>query len=423
MKKNLEIVDMFCGGGGESSGLYQAADEAGYNISMSAINHWERAIETHSANFPSAEHFCESVEHLDPCKVVPGQHLDLLWASPECTHHSNARGGRPRDNQSRCSAWIILKWLQELYVDRVIIENVPEFLQWGPLDSKGIPVVSAKGTIFSAFICALHSLGYQTDYKILCAADYGAATTRRRLFIQAVKGRKKIIWPHFTNFEKTENESLFDYKEWNSVEKVIDWSLPSESIYDRKIPLADNTMRRIENGMKKFWGKNAEPFLVQYHGGEAGYKRCYSVHEPLPTIDCSPRYGLVEPFIMKYYTAGTECDSIHSPLSTISTNPHHYLVTPFLVKYYGNSSTETIFRPLDTITTKDRFGLVEGDLQRLDIRFRMLQPSELAAAQGFPDSYIFTGSKTEIVKQIGNSVPPSFSKALLSSYLPIRGAL
>lgn len=400
---------MFCGGGGESTGIYQAAESAGYKITMSAINHWEQAIETHSVNFPSAEHYCESVEHLDPCRVVPGQHLDLLWASPECTHHSNARGGRPRDNQSRCSAWIILKWLQELYVERVIIENVPEFTQWGPLDANGIPVINAKGKTFSAFICAMQSLGYKTDYKILCAADYGAATTRKRLFIQAVKGKKEILWPSITNIEKTENENLFYYKKWNAVENIIDWSFPSESIYNRKIPLAENTMRRIKNGMVKFWGKSAEFFITKYDEGKLKYNRFHS------TIDYSD--GVIEPFIMKYYSAGTECDSIHSPLSSITTNPHHYLVIPFLVKYYGNSSVSSIFRPLDTITTKDRFGIVTGNLEQLDVRFRMLQPKELAAAQGFPDSYVFTGNKTDIVKQIGNSVPPIFSNVLLSQYL------
>jgi DNA (cytosine-5)-methyltransferase 1 len=128
MKKTFKVVDMFCGTGGESTGISQAAEAQDMKIHLTAINHWERAIETHAANHPSAEHLCQSVEHIDPTRAVPGQRLDLLWASPECTHHSIARGGRPRSDQSRASAWLILKWLSELYVERVIIENVPEFL-------------------------------------------------------------------------------------------------------------------------------------------------------------------------------------------------------------------------------------------------------------------------------------------------------
>ena len=161
MKKTYNVVDMFCGAGGESTGIMQAAMELGMKVNLLAINHWERAIETHAANHPSTDHLCESVERIDPTVVVPGQKLDLLWASPECTHHSIARGGRPRSDQSRASAWLILKWLSELYVERVIIENVPEFLSWGPLDNNGRPVQSQKGKTFKAFILSLQSLGYR----------------------------------------------------------------------------------------------------------------------------------------------------------------------------------------------------------------------------------------------------------------------
>ena len=199
MRKELHVVDMFCGGGGESTGLFAAAERNGLKIRLSAINHWERAIETHSANYPEAEHFCESVEHLDPAKVVASGMLDLLWASPECTHHSKARGGRPKSEQSRATAWNVLKWASELYIERIIIENVPDFLSWGPLNEKGQIIKSKSGSTFRAFLRSLRSLGYTADWKILCAADYGVATTRRRLFIQAVRGRKKILWPTPTN--------------------------------------------------------------------------------------------------------------------------------------------------------------------------------------------------------------------------------
>jgi len=163
MKQTFEVVDMFCGAGGESTGIMQAADELDMKINLLAINHWERAIETHSANHPSAEHLCQTVERIDPTQVVPGGKVDLLWASPECTHHSVARGGRPRNDQGRASAWLILKWLSDLYIDRVIIENVPEFLSWGPLDNYGRPIQNRKGKTFQAFITSLRSLNYTVD--------------------------------------------------------------------------------------------------------------------------------------------------------------------------------------------------------------------------------------------------------------------
>ncbi|MDR0475077.1 MAG: DNA cytosine methyltransferase, partial [Treponema sp.] len=188
MKKAFEVVDMFCGAGGESTGIMQAAGELGVKVNLLAIDNWETAIESHAANHPSSEHLCKSIEHVDPCKAVPGQKLDLLWASPDCTHHSVARGDRPKSDRSRSLALYILKWLSDLYVERVIIENIPEFLSWGPLDNTGKPIQSQKGKTFLSFISSLKSLGYAVDWKILRAADYGDPTTRKRLFIQAVKG-------------------------------------------------------------------------------------------------------------------------------------------------------------------------------------------------------------------------------------------
>ena len=170
--KDFRVVDMFCGGGGESTGIMEAADINGYRIHLTAINHWERAIETHAANYPTAEHICESIEHVNPCKIVPEYKLDLLWASPECTHHSLARGGRPRSEQSRATAWEILKWASELWIERIIIENVPEFLTWGPLDKNGKIIKGRSGSTFKAFIQSLRSLGYTIDWRILCAAAF-----------------------------------------------------------------------------------------------------------------------------------------------------------------------------------------------------------------------------------------------------------
>jgi DNA (cytosine-5)-methyltransferase 1 len=408
MQKTFEVVDMFCGAGGESTGIFQAAVARDMKIHLTAINHWERAIETHATNHPSAEHLCQSVEHIDPTKAIPGRRLDLLWASPECTHHSIARGGRPRSDQSRASAWMVLKWLSKLYVERVIIENVPEFLSWGPLDDTGHPIQSLRGKTFRAFISGLRSLGYSVDWRVLTAADYGDPTTRRRLFIQAVKGpRKRIIWPEITHMDGDQN--LMGYRRWVPARDIIDWSIPGTSIFDRKKPLADATIRRIAAGIEKYWGDYAEPFLAVLYGtGTAvsldkplpsvttsgahhalvepvpfilGHESCQiepfligqqsgaaarPVGQPMPTVATAGAISLVRPFITRYQgdhegqQDGSERNhKIDRPLPCVDTSNRYALVEPLLVEYHGTSKPFPISLPVKTITTKDRFGLLE----------------------------------------------------------------
>lgn len=393
------VIDMFAGAGGESAGIVPAYESRGHNIELHAINHWERAIETHAANFPWAHHHHEPVQSIDPTRLAGNRAVDLLWASPECTHHSNARGGRPRSDQSRASAWIILKWLQELYIRRVIIENVPEFTGWGPLCENGKVVAENKGGLFLSFIGALQSLGYTVDWRILNAADYGAPTTRRRLFIQAVRDGKQILWPEPTH--KIEG--------WIPASSIIDWSIPGTSIFERKRPLVAATIRRIEHGIRKYWGNWAEPFLVLLRG--TGTSR--DIHRPVPAITAGGGHiGLVEPLVLNQWGGG-EARPVSQPMATVGTTCAHRLIDPFIIKYYGTGEgAKGVDAPLDTVTTKDRFALIEGRPGILDIRFRMFQPHELAAAQGFPAGYIFTGNKTEQVRQIGNAVCPPVALAL-----------
>ena len=285
------------------------------------------------------------------------------------------------DNQSRCTPFDIIRWLTMIDVKRAIIENVPEFVTWGPLGNDCRPIKEEKGSYFAMFVNALQNIGYTVDWRICNAADYGAPTTRKRLFIQAVKkgSGKSIIWP-----EKTfaENPSEFsddllsaEIKPWVPASSIIDWTIPCQPIDERKKPLSPNTMKRIMNGIKRFWGEAAEPFLVRYNGGENRY---HSIHEPVPTLDCSNRYGLVQPLVMEYY---------------------------------GNGQCQPVSKPLGTVTCKDRFALLKPEECR--IGFRMLQPHELAAAQSFPDWYRFTGTKADTVKQIGNAVCPKMAEALV----------
>jgi DNA (cytosine-5)-methyltransferase 1 len=442
MKKPIQIADLFCGAGGESTGIVDACQAAGRPVELLAVNHWDIAIETHSRNHPDAHHLCETLQAVDPLRAVPGRRLNLLWASPECTHHSNARGGRPCSDQSRASAWLLLKWLQELYVEHVIIENVPEWLNWGPLDARGNPLASGRGKTFQAFVQAMRSLGYRVDWRILNAADYGAPTTRRRLFVQARRIAGAIRWPEPSHAEHSLSDALIpdSRRPWVPAREIIDWSVIGQSIRERSRPLAPATLRRIETGIRRYWGEWAEPFLVILRGtsntravnqplptitaggGHIGLvtpfvtqsehgNRVHDIAQPMPTITCSSRgFGLVEPLILHQMTPG-RTRTVAEPLPTITTRSAHGLVEPFIVQYYGQGDARSVRAPLDTVTCTDRFGLVEGDAQ-LDIRFRMLQPHELAAAQGFPSGYWFAGNRSDQVRQIGNAVPCPVAAAL-----------
>ena len=476
------VVDMFCGSGGESQGIEQSAQKAGADIKMYAINPWQRAIDTHQANFPDAEHICRDVHDIDPSKVIPGRKIALFWASPECTHHSNARGGKPINDQSRVTAFTILDWLDKLTVDRCIIENVSEFKNWGPLDPEtNRPIKEKRGEIFKAFISMIEALDYYVEYKDLNAADFGAPTTRKRLFIQAVRNSsdKAIVWPEATHFNPMKNATPNGMSSWIPASKIIDWSLPVQIIDERKKPLAENTMKRICRGIEKYWGKCATPFLVRYNGGE---NRVHSVNEPLPVQDCSNRYGLVQPLVMHIGQTSSKgrTRSIEEPLATVVTKEEACLIEPLIMPYRSQSRVrpatespiptlvtagwigliEPMFipqhscgevrpttGPLSTIATKGAIGLIEPLImnyygtgichpvseplasvttkdrfalitpENVRIGFRMLKPHELAAAQSFPKEYIFTGNRGEIVKQIGNAVCPKIAEALTTDYM------
>ncbi len=493
MGKIIKAADLFCGAGGTSSGLYRACKAIGAGIDLVAVNHWTIAIETHKANHPDARHICATLESIDPREAAPSGRLNILVASPECTHHSVARGGKPVNDQLRASAWHILRWAELLTIDNILIENVREFRDWGPTTATGKPIKRRKGETYQAFLNALRSLNYNVEDRALNAADYGDPTSRNRLFVIARHGRKKIIWPN-PSHTANETAALFgdDLKPYRTAREVIDWDFPGESIFKRKKPLANATLARIAAGLRKYGGRNAEPFLVmlygsndarsvdrpmptitaggnhigickpflthithmggdrvhdidepvptitcahrgemalvepflvRYHGNHPGKndseRRTHSVDNPLPTLDTSNRYALCEPFItiMKGQSKTRELDR---PLPAITTNPHLYLCEPFITMYYGQSKASSINEPLDTITTRDRFGLVEPctDGETVyDIRFRMLQPHELAAAMSFDKGYLFSGNKTDKVKQIGNAVPVRTAAALCQSLL------
>lgn len=411
--KKINIIDMFCGGGGESTGLISAAHEYNFDVNISAINHWERAIETHAANYPFAEHRVEDVQTINPETLKAAVDTDLLWASPGCQHFSVARGGKPRNEQMRAPAWEVLRFIETIHPKRVIIENVPEFQSWGALTPDGKIIQSEKGKTFKAFIRSLQSLNYIVSYRVLCAADYGAPTSRRRLFIQAVRKDcgKRIVWAKTTHCK---DGDLFLPK-WRAAAEIIDWSIPCQLISERAKPLADATLRRIEYGIREFWGDYAEPFIARLYG----MSKAESIENPVSTISCSgAHHMLIQPFVTAIGQTSSKSRNreISKPLSTICTKQEHCLVQPFITEYYGNGGAHPVGIPLPTITTKDRFAVC-GTTDGIELGFRMLQPKELAAATGFPADYKFTGTKVEVVKQIGNAVPPDFAKAMFGQIL------
>ena len=321
--RQLNCADLFAGAGGTSSG----AESTGAARVRFAVNHWSVAVQTHSANFPNAKHVNSRLDQVSPSECGK---IDLLFASPECTHHSRARGGRPTSDQQRSGAWDVLKWIEFHRPSWVVIENVREFEAWGPVADNGRPLVSKRGAFFDAWIMAIQAAGYSVDWRRLNAADFGAATTRERLFVGCRLGRKSFPWPEPTHCRSNRGAlPAMRLQEWRQAHEVIDWRIPCPPISR----LRERT-RRQAGAMH----------------AEAGQ--------------------------------------------------------PIIYSYYGNAGYSLTTEPLPTITTKDRFALVDG------AGLRMLQPHELRAAQGFPESYVLCGTKSDAVKQIGNSVSPPVAAAI-----------
>lgn len=399
-QKTINAVDLFCGAGGTSTGLIEAVNGLGYSIKLTAINHWDVAIATHSKNHEEVEHFCQSIDTVDPSKVIPGGRLQLLVASPECTHHSRARGGKPRSDQKRADAWLLMRWIEKLYIENILIENVKEFVEWGPLTAKGAPDKRHKGEYFRAFIAQL-SINYNVEYRVLNCADYGDPTTRERLFIMARRPKHKpIVWPERTHASRKElakmaaQPELFGDKKlqpWVSAREIIDWSLEGKSIFGRKKPLSPNTLKRIYAGLEKY---SLKPFIVPQFSQAPpkgvddplgvitttsrgvgvcepfvlGQQSCAApreVGEPIPTIAGAGAVALVEPFLVNLKNKDRRDRSIDEPTFTQNTGNHQGVVEvqPFTISVERALTNRSAPRPVDepiaTVTGSPRIGLVE----------------------------------------------------------------
>ncbi|MBD1583471.1 DNA cytosine methyltransferase [Pseudoalteromonas sp. S16_S37] len=493
LRPNEIVVDNFAGGGGASTGI-----ELGLNRHVDiAINHDPAAIDMHKLNHPETVHYCESVWDVDPVKACRGRPVGFAWFSPDCKHFSRAKGATPVDKNIRGLAWVAINWAAQVPVRIIALENVEEFLTWGPVVD-GKPCKEGRGQTFKGFIAALsvglgkdhpayrdiyqslfrcnydlkrklkiyksikHGLGYKVEWKILSASDYGTPTIRKRLFLIARNDKQPIVWP-----EPTHGEGLKPYK---TAADIIDWSIPVRSIFNRKRPLAENTMKRIAKGLEKFVINSDKPFVVPEEcsvpfiteHANASNQRNMAANEPLRTICAQVKGGhfaLVSAHIAKHYT-GVHGSDIQEPLHTVTAKDHNALVTShmikmrgtnighgtdepvhtisaggfhigevraFLVEYYGTGNAHRLDKPLHTVTTRDRFGLVTirgEEYQIVDIGMRMLEPHELFAAQGFPDDYIISHdsegkklSKASQVARCGNAVCPPVAQAIVEANL------
>lgn len=405
------IVDNFAGGGGASTGMELATGR----VVDIAINHDPDAILMHRTNHPHTTHYQASVWDVDPVEVCRGRPVGLAWFSPDCKHFSKAKGGKPVDKNIRGLAWIVLRWAGTVRPRVIILENVEEFQTWGPV-RKGKPVKKLTGQTFRKWLDQLRNLGYDVEWRELVAADYGAPTTRKRFFLIARCDGRPIVWPTPTHAPADSPEVKAELrKPWRSAAEIIDWSLPTPSIFDTKEsirekynltaqrPLRPNTMARVARGVDKFVIKTASPFLVVVnHSGEF---RGQDPGEPLQTVTAKHGYGVASPLLAPWTVTNTTNSTGHpvpepvdtartgggggqmflsaslvqyhteqgervrgqgldTPLLTVDASNRYGLSAVCLEKYYGTATGQGAGEPLHTITAKDREGVVAASLSK-----------------------------------------------------------
>ena len=386
------IVDSFAGGGGASLGIEWALGRS----PDIAINHDAEAIAVHSVNHPNTRHFCEDVWAVDPKAATSGKPVGLMWLSPDCKHFSKAKGGKPVEKKIRGLAWIAVRWAKAVRPRVIVLENVEEFAGWGPLLEDGTPCPLRKGLTFRRFVKQLQNLGYAVDWQELVAADYGTPTTRKRLFLVARCDGQPIVWP-----EPTHGRGLTP---WRTAAECIDWHDPCPSIFERARPLAENTLRRIARGIRKYVIEAPQPFIVGV-GGRMGQSPERGVDRPMQTVTAKGDAALVMPFLTEHANASTQrifradeplrtqcaqvkgghfavvaptliqtgygeregqqprAPGLDKPLGTVvAGGQKHALVAAFLAKHYGGVVGQPVPQALGTVTSIDHHSLVTSHL-------------------------------------------------------------
>ena len=481
----LLYIDLFCGAGGTSTGVSTATldgDECAKVIAC--VNHDANAIASHMSNHPEAMHFTEDIRtlelspmiaHLRKCRAENPETLTVLWASLECTNFSRAKGGMPRDADSRTLAEHLFRYIEAIDPDYIQIENVEEFMSWGDMDPNGRPVSKDKGRCYMRWVKNVKKYGYDFEHRILNAADFGAYTSRKRFFGIFAKRGLPIIWPEQTHCKGGCYDSLFaDLLPWRPVKEVLDFSNEGESIFGRKKPLAEKTLERIYAGLVKFVAGGKDAFMIKYNSmNQKGKYIAPTIDAPCPTVATQNRLGLAKVcFLSKQFSGDPDSKniSVESPAGAITTIDHH----AFITVHYGNGYNLPIDSPAPTLTTKDKIAKVtcNGFLMNpqfesagssledpcftliarmdkrppylvmtqngnvaieiydtdsamtvkikefmvlyaiVDIKMRMLMISELKLIMGFPIDYVLIGTQAEQKKYIGNAVEVTMSRKL-----------
>jgi len=342
------VVDCFAGGGGASVGLERAI---GRHVDV-AINHDKAAIAMHMANHPRTKHYCENLWEVDPEKVCEGRAVGAAWFSPDCTHFSKAKGKKPKRKEIRALAWIVLRWAARVRPRLIFLENVEEFVTWGPLDRKGQPVKELKGKTFEGWVRQLRELGYDVEWRTLVASDYGAPTTRKRLFLVARCDGEPITWPEPTHGspkvirKQLQKRGFANLQKWRTVAEIIDWSIPCPSIFlspeeakDQgcRRPLAEKTLKRIAEGIRRYVIKTNDPFIVKVNHGSTHF-RGQPTDRPLSTVTSHNGYGVVTPFVSRMFGQSVG-SSARSPVGALTQENKTALITPFVTSSAYTKST------------------------------------------------------------------------------------
>jgi DNA (cytosine-5)-methyltransferase 1 len=311
------VVDNFAGGGGASTGIEQALGRA---VDI-AINHDEQAIRMHEVNHPGTRHIRNNIWQIDPIEATGGRPVELAWFSPDCKHFSKAKGGKPREKSIRDLAWVVVLWGKRVKPDMIFLENVEEFRTWGPLDDEGNPIKARAGETFAKWCKELRKVGYKLQFRELRACDYGAPTIRKRFFMIARRDGRPIAWPEPSHGKPGSPEVLSGKRlPWRTAAEIIDWSIPCPSIFERKKPLAEKTLRRIAHGIMKFVVNNPKPFIVPLTHHQPG-ARGASVDDPLATVTGANRgeQAIVVPHVTKFRSGATG-HAADEPLATVTAN-------------------------------------------------------------------------------------------------------
>lgn len=360
------IIDLFAGGGGASTGIESAL---GRPVDI-AVNHDRVALAVHQANHPRTAHLTSDIWETKPLDATRGRPVDLLWASPDCTHHSVAKGGKPRKQEIRSLADAIIPWLRDTR-PMLCLENVPEFTTWGPLDEQGQIIKARKGEDFDRWVREIRDLDYDVQWRVLDASHYGAPTRRRRLFLVGRPDGNPICWP-----APTHGHGLLPF---HTAGECIDWSIPCPSIFERPRPLAEKTLWRIAQGLRRFVFENPRPFILKVNHGR-WEPRHEDFDAPLTTVTANQRgHALVMPVLQQSgygERSGQRARTLdlQLPLGTMVNGQKHALVAAFLSRYFGDPLRSDggggrvagceLPAPLPTVTGRDHHALAAVTLAK-----------------------------------------------------------